>query len=164
MPDIKLLNCEPKKYYKTIQVDRKQVRLHRYLMEQKIGRKLGYNEIVHHLDEDIWNNDLSNLEIVSRANHILIHPEIRAKSIEANTKYFIQKGLLYELFAVKRLTLKEISNETGLSETLLFYYIKKYGIARAVINCKCGKKLKYSKTMMCGNCRTKFNKRQKCQK
>lgn len=47
--------------------------LHRYLMEQKLGRKLKSNEIVHHKDENKFNNKLSNLVIVSRSKHGKIH-------------------------------------------------------------------------------------------
>lgn len=156
---------EKKKYYKTIQVDKKQVRLHRFLMEQKVGRKLNYNEVVHHLDGNIYNNSLSNLSIVSRSEHILMHPEINISAINSKTKYFIDKGLLNELYAVKRITLKEISKIVGLSDSLLIHYIKKFGIVRKEIYCQCGAKLKFSKTMMCTTCRTKYNRRMdRCQK
>jgi len=50
------------KGYKTIWIKGKQIRLHRYLMEQQLGRKLSFNEIVHHKDENIFNNNLDNLE------------------------------------------------------------------------------------------------------
>jgi len=42
---------------------------HRYLMEQEIGRRLGFNEIVHHKDGNSRNNDLKNLEIIKRSKH-----------------------------------------------------------------------------------------------
>ena len=41
----------------------------RVLMEQKLGRKLLSNEDVHHLDGDVTNNDISNLEIVPHGEH-----------------------------------------------------------------------------------------------
>ncbi len=47
--------------------------LHRYLMMQKIGRKLLRRELVHHVDGDTLNNDLSNLVIVSQGGHNIIH-------------------------------------------------------------------------------------------
>lgn len=47
--------------------------LHRVLVEQALGRKLRSDEIVHHIDHNFQNNDLSNLQIVTRAEHIKIH-------------------------------------------------------------------------------------------
>lgn len=46
---------------------------HRYVMEKHLGRKLSSDEIIHHKDGDKWNNNISNLEIVTRAEHINIH-------------------------------------------------------------------------------------------
>ena len=42
-------------------------------MEESIGRRLGYNEVVHHKDENPLNNEISNLEIVYRGDHSRIH-------------------------------------------------------------------------------------------
>ena len=38
-------------------------------MEQKLGRKLRPNEIVHHADGDPSNNDLSNLSVTTKGGH-----------------------------------------------------------------------------------------------
>ena len=50
-----------------------QIKLHRYLMQVKLGRKLKSSEIVHHIDENKLNNDIDNLMIVTRAEHNRIH-------------------------------------------------------------------------------------------
>lgn len=42
---------------------------HRYVMECHLGRPLSKNEVVHHKDGDIYNNDISNLEVLSRSEH-----------------------------------------------------------------------------------------------
>jgi len=46
---------------------------HRYLMEKHIGRKLEKAEIVHHIDGDKLNNDISNLKIMNRSSHQKLH-------------------------------------------------------------------------------------------
>ena len=50
-----------------------QVKIHRYLMEIKLGRKLLPTEIVHHKDFNKLNNSIDNLEIVTRIEHNKIH-------------------------------------------------------------------------------------------
>ena len=41
----------------------------RILMAQKLGRPLKPNEDVHHIDEDVTNNDISNLEVRIHGEH-----------------------------------------------------------------------------------------------
>jgi hypothetical protein len=48
-------------------------RLHRILAEQKIGRKLYPNEIVHHIDGDKLNNSIDNLQIMTNSEHTKLH-------------------------------------------------------------------------------------------
>jgi len=62
------------------------VMVHRYLMEQHIGRKLLPNEVVHHINGDRHDNRLENLMIMDRAEHCRISnlghietPEQRSK-------------------------------------------------------------------------------------
>jgi hypothetical protein len=49
--------------------------IHRLVMEKMIGRPLRSDEIVHHIDGNKLNNDPSNLQIVTRAEHIRIHKD-----------------------------------------------------------------------------------------
>ena len=46
---------------------------HRYIMSEHLGRNLIPSEIVHHIDENKKNNDISNLQLTTRAEHIKIH-------------------------------------------------------------------------------------------
>lgn len=50
---------------------------HRLVMEQHLGRELRPDEVVHHKDENKLNNDISNLEILSRREHRLKHSTYR---------------------------------------------------------------------------------------
>lgn len=61
-------NNAPKKY-KQISVNGKQVREHRWLMEQHLGRKLESWEHVHHIDGNHLNNAIENLAVLSNAEH-----------------------------------------------------------------------------------------------
>lgn len=46
---------------------------HRWVMECHLDRSLAPEEIVHHLDCNKLNNDLSNLILISRSDHMKIH-------------------------------------------------------------------------------------------
>lgn len=59
--------------YKTIRINKRNVMEHRFVMEQHIGRKLEVNEVVHHIDGDIFNNDLSNLQLMTKQDHCKLH-------------------------------------------------------------------------------------------
>lgn len=55
--------------YRRIYVRGKVVREHRYVMEQHLGRKLSRDEHIHHKDKNKLNNDIDNLEIVTKYDH-----------------------------------------------------------------------------------------------
>jgi hypothetical protein len=69
--------------YKAIKVKGKKYDEHRFLMEKYIGRKLTYNEVVHHKDENKSNNLIDNLEIISREEHSRLH--MKGKKISEET-------------------------------------------------------------------------------
>ena len=46
---------------------------HRVLMEQRLGRKLGRNEVVHHVDGNGLNNVSDNLILMERNDHTRLH-------------------------------------------------------------------------------------------
>ena len=46
---------------------------HRLIMEKSLGRKLTFNEIVHHDDTDKSNNSPENLKLMTRSEHMKHH-------------------------------------------------------------------------------------------
>jgi len=62
------------------------VACHRLVMEKHIGRFLKKNEVVHHINSDLLDNRIENLELCeSHGKHTRDkHPEVREKSSKAN--------------------------------------------------------------------------------
>ncbi len=46
---------------------------HRYIMERELGRKLETDEIVHHIDGNRTNNEISNLAVMAWGEHSSVH-------------------------------------------------------------------------------------------
>jgi hypothetical protein len=61
----------------------RQMREHRYVMEQHLGRKLEPWELVHHKDGDTLNNDITNLEVMKFGAHAQEHSIGSRKSYES---------------------------------------------------------------------------------
>lgn len=55
--------------YKMIKVEGKSKREHREIMEKYLGRKLTFNETIHHRNGNKRDNSIKNLELISRSNH-----------------------------------------------------------------------------------------------
>ena len=64
---------------KMIQINGKRKQLHRHILEQHLNHSLTINEIVHHKDGNIKNNNIENLEIMSREEHTSLHLSGRKK-------------------------------------------------------------------------------------
>lgn len=47
--------------------------VHRWVASKKLGRKLGRNEVVHHIDHNKLNNSMDNLYVCRNAEHKRIH-------------------------------------------------------------------------------------------
>ena len=53
--------------------DGKTVAVHRLILEDKLGRPLREDEVCHHRDNNPLNNDPTNLEPMTRAEHLVHH-------------------------------------------------------------------------------------------
>ena len=57
------------------------IHVHRIVMEQKIGRLLAPNEVVHHKDHNKLNNSIDNLELLTKSEHAKEHAKERPAKI-----------------------------------------------------------------------------------
>lgn len=112
--------------YPTKQVNRKQIRKHKIIIEKILGRKLRKNEIVHHKDGNTQNNDFGNLEIKTRAEHMILH------NVGANTRfqerYIFRKEKLYDLYINHKMSTNQISDKYNVSAMTIWRNLKKYDI------------------------------------
>ena len=75
---------KPLHTYKTIKVNGKTVREHRWIMENHLGRKLEKWEHVHHINDDSSDNRLENLEVLSNSDHQRKEYKFRKKLISSS--------------------------------------------------------------------------------
>lgn len=126
---------------------------HRYVMECHLGRALSGSEIVHHKDGDIYNNDISNLEVLSRSEHNHLHMVERGygkgnfcvdcgKKISygakrckpCNDEYFRLKAVgrrthpdSYEIFLeTQNSSVSEVARKYGVSNTTIENWMGKF--------------------------------------
>jgi hypothetical protein len=60
--------------YKRIKTtEKRSIDEHRHLMQVHLGRKLGWDEVIHHKDGNKRNNSLDNLVVMSRSEHGRLH-------------------------------------------------------------------------------------------
>lgn len=69
------------KNYKTKKINGKQIYLHRWVIEQHIGRKLTRSEVVHHINGDPHDNRIQNLIVLSQSEHMKL--EINNRKISS---------------------------------------------------------------------------------
>lgn len=59
---------------------------HVVVMESLIGRRLYYNECVHHVDHDKTNNNPENLQLMTRSEHAKLHAKENSGSRKRDNK------------------------------------------------------------------------------
>ena len=59
--------------YVIINIEGKQVKAHRYIMEQVLGRKLRRDEVVHHINGNRQDNKVENLQVMTIGEHNKLH-------------------------------------------------------------------------------------------
>jgi len=72
---------EQRKYI-VIRVNGKQVREHRYVMEQHLGRKLEFHEHVHHINGNPTDNRIENLQVLTNSEHQKLELSLFSSSLK----------------------------------------------------------------------------------
>ena len=147
---VNTIKVTKRKYCPTKFINGKQVKISRLVMSSHLNRPLLSSELVHHRNENIVDNRIENLQVVSRSEHKKIHHEVGEKT-RFKEKYKIPEKVLLELY--KQMTIDKIAKKLCVSFTTIYLRIKKFGI-RNKIECKfCGKNpVEYIRSQMCNRC------------
>lgn len=73
----------------------------KYLLEQKLGRKLLPNETCDHIDGDFSNNSLENLQVLSRADNVRKHAALKPEEFGVFTCPICYSSFTREMRYVK---------------------------------------------------------------
>lgn len=113
-------------YYRIKLANSRWSRLHRYIMESHLKRGLASYEVVHHIDGDSLNNDLSNLQIMTSGQHIGIHNRDKNHTGGKNPNVKLTEEnvrQIRKLLKETSLTQREIGNMFGVC-TMTISHIK----------------------------------------
>lgn len=121
--------------YKNITIDGKSMRTHRYIMEQKLGRKLQSSEIVHHINGLPDDNRIENLMIVTKNNHRTIHAQVGFKKYyessdpEKKDETLLKRKDIAHILKISPMTIRRWEDQ-GLPFTKINHQTKYYDLAK----------------------------------
>jgi hypothetical protein len=123
---------------------KKTVSYPKYLMEETLGRDLLPNEVVHHIDENPLNNDISNLKLMTLDEHSR-HHKTKYHDVTAVCgwcgKEFIWTGLQQQRFYCERRTGRHYSENPFCSRSCSGKYGRHIQSANETQGCGCRRKL-----------------------
>lgn len=76
---------------------RRQVREHRYVMEQHLARRLEPWEVIHHINGDIADNRLGNLQLISHDEHTIMEHKGTERPYEARQSMRVYANMREEI-------------------------------------------------------------------
>lgn len=79
------VSLKPNGYYEITRGKNKGRSVHVVIMESLIGRKLNKDEVVHHKNECKTDNNISNLELMTRSEHSILHAKMNTKIRNRNS-------------------------------------------------------------------------------
>ncbi len=95
-----------------IYLDGKTIRYARYMMERHLKRPLKKEEIVHHRDGDMLNDDISNLEIMTIVGHGRLHNIGKIHTIQARQNMSkAQTGRIFSAEHCKKLSIAHMEKK-----------------------------------------------------
>lgn len=114
--------------YRRIRVNNKADGEHRLVMQAHLGRKLGSDEVVHHINHDRLDNRLENLQVMTRTEHFNEHKK-EVQAARRMTPLRIGQKITLEIAkTIKRASAQGYSRKTiaeayGLTPTMIGYIL-----------------------------------------
>lgn len=124
------VSLKPNGYYEYTRGENKGRLVHVCLMEKEIGRRLFYNECVHHINHIKTDNRLCNLQLMKRSEHAKIHAiENHKKGLCYDISKESKQGQEHHNSKLKDKDVIEILTEMKSTK----YYCNKFGVSQSVI-------------------------------
>lgn len=103
---------------------------HRRIMERHLGRTLGPNEVVHHINHDKTDNRIENLVVLTRAEHIKEHLDDIQKAFKAVVKPRPQKLSSDKVIEIRRRSAAgesraSIARDFDVTPTMVSYIVRR---------------------------------------
>jgi len=114
--------------YKYLAINNKLMAQHRYVLEQHLNRKLKTSELVHHLNKNGFDNNIDNLTLTTRHEHMKIHSP--GKKTRFKKQHFLNKDKVYNFYHIQNKSLTQISKTLKVSIMTLQRFMKKENIDR----------------------------------
>lgn len=136
--EIRPFNCI--EYYDTRRTRNGNSRIYQAIMENHLGRKLKEDEVVHHLDFNRQNNDISNLFLFSTSQyHSLYHGYIKSHNyispnefleniLPSYEKTFLNYDWLYEKYIEEDESMESISQSCEVSRICIENNLKHFNL------------------------------------
>ena len=102
---------------------------HRYVLEQKLGRKLKDNEVAHHINGIKHDNRPENLEVMTLSNHSIYHGKQRIETKTHNSYKHISKRDM-EILLKQGKTRKEITKKYEISDRTFYNKLDKLNLRK----------------------------------
>ena len=121
--------------YVEIKVNGSWIREHRHIAEQHLGRKLLPCEIVHHRNGQKNNNDPGNLEVMTHAEHTVLHSTGRNVRLETREKMRTKAMNRHIPHKLTKESVLSIRSEYMPGKVSYGHLAEKYKVTRRAIAC-----------------------------
>lgn len=110
--------------YRQIKIGNRNVRYHRYVMEEYLGRRLEPTEAVHHKNGDKLDNRIENLELIAFDEHAIKHSTGSKRSEQTKLTLTVFRQMRSEINRLKEINTEMYEALKKLADRVVAYFPK----------------------------------------